>query len=78
MIHHDTINVSHQSASIPVRPCAVIRHSVAPGNQSQRQQDAGPSRQEENTHTQQHRQEGREQSAEGNTQYKHQTYCVAL
>lgn len=44
-----------------VRPFVVISHSVTPGGESQRQDNTGPSGQEENAHTQQHRQEGREQ-----------------
>lgn len=49
---------------VPVRPHAVIGHSVTPGDQTQGQDDAGPPRQEEHTHTEQDRQEGRKQGAE--------------
>lgn len=60
------------SNSLPVWPRAVISHSVTPGGQSQRQDDTGPSGQEEHTHTQQHRQEGRKQGAER----KHKTHNI--
>lgn len=52
------------SDSVPVRPSVVVSHGVTPGDQSQRQDNTGPSRQEEHTHTQHHRQEGRKQGAE--------------
>lgn len=44
-----------------VRTSVVIGDCVAPGAESQRQNDAGPSRQEEHTDTQQDREEGGKQ-----------------
>lgn len=63
-MQHDIAIEVLTSDNPPVRSSVGISHSVTPGNQTQRQDDTGPSRQEEHTHTQQDRQEGRKQSAE--------------
>lgn len=43
---------------LPVGTCVVIGDCVAPRAESQRQNDAGPRRQEEHTDAQQDREEG--------------------